>query len=90
MRYFAGCLACCLIALSLWGQTNSGNIRGTITDPSGAALAGAAVTARNMDTGLSITTASTDAGLYSVPNLPPGRYSVSVEAPSPFRRDVTR
>src|SRR5438552_6509295 len=34
-----------------------------------------------MDTGLSITTASTDAGLYSVPNLPPGRYSVSVEAP---------
>ena len=85
MRYFlclAGCLACCLIALSLWGQTNSGNIRGTITDPSGAALAGAAVTARNMDTGLSITTASTDAGLYSVPNLPPGRYSVSVEAPS--------
>ncbi len=85
MRYFlclAGCLACCLIALSLWGQTNSGNIRGTITDPSAAALAGATVTARNMDTGLSITTASTDAGLYSVPNLPPGRYSVSVEAPS--------
>jgi len=35
-----------------------------------------------MDTGLSITTASTDAGLYSVPNLPPGRYSVSAEAPS--------
>jgi len=35
-----------------------------------------------MDTGLSITTASTDAGLYSVPNLPPGRYSVVVEAPS--------
>ena len=85
MRYFlclVGCLACCLIALSLWGQTNSGNIRGTITDPSGATLAGATVTARNMDTGLSITTASTDAGLYSVPNLPPGRYSVSAEAPS--------
>ena len=85
MRYFlclVGCLACGLIALSVWGQTNSGNIRGTITDPSGAALAGATVTARNMDTGLSITTASTDAGLYSVPNLPPGRYSVSAEAPS--------
>ena len=85
MRYFlclVGCLACCLIALSLWGQTNSGNIRGTITDPSGATLAGATVTARNMDTGLSITTASTDAGLYSVSNLPPGRYSVSAEAPS--------
>src|SRR5437660_8422580 len=77
-----GCLACCLIAAPLWGQTNSGSLQGTVTDPSGAALAGATVTARNMDTGLAITTVTTDAGLYSVPNLPPGRYSVSVEAPS--------
>jgi len=35
-----------------------------------------------LDTGLAISTVSTDAGLYSVPNLPPGRYSVSVEASS--------
>lgn len=76
------CLVCCLIAAPLWGQTNSGSIQGTVTDPSGAALAGANVTVRNLDTGLSISTVSTDAGLYSVPNLPPGRYSVSVEAPS--------
>ena len=85
MKYFlclVGCLACCLIAAPLWGQTNSGSLQGTVTDPSGAALAGATVTARNMDTGLAITTVTTDAGLYSVPNLPPGRYSVSVEAPS--------
>jgi hypothetical protein len=76
------CLACCLFAAPLWGQTNSGSIQGTVTDPSGAALAGAIVTARNMDTGTAISTATTDAGLYSVPDLPPGRYSVSVEAPS--------
>jgi len=76
------CVACCLIAAPLWGQTNSGSIQGTVTDPSGAALAGANVTVRNLDTGLAISTVSTDAGLYSVPNLPPGRYSVSVEAPS--------
>jgi hypothetical protein len=53
-----------------------------VTDPSGAALAGANVTVRNLDTGLTISTVTTDAGLYSVPNLPPGRYSLSVEAPS--------
>lgn len=75
-------LVCCLIAAPLWGQTNSGSIQGTITDPSGAVLAGANVTVRNLDTGLAISTVSTDAGLYSVPNLPPGRYSVSVDAPS--------
>ena len=85
MKYFlclVGCLACCLIAAPLWGQTNSGSLQGTVTDPSGAALAGATVTARNMDTGLTITTVTTEAGLYSVPNLPPGRYAVSVDAPS--------
>ena len=76
------CIACCLIPAPLWGQTNSGSIQGTVTDPSGAPLAGANVTVRNLDTGLAISTVSTDAGLYSVPNLPPGPYSVSVEAPS--------
>jgi len=82
LQRLLGCLACCLIAAPLWGQTNSGSIQGTVTDPSGAALAGANVTVRNLDTGLAISTVTTDAGLYSVPNLPPGRYSVSVEGPS--------
>jgi hypothetical protein len=77
-----GCVAWCLFATPLWCQTNSGSIQGTVTDPSGAALPGANVTVRNLDTGLAISTVTTDAGLYSVPNLPPGRYSVSVEAPS--------
>jgi len=75
-------LACVLVTTPLWGQSNSGSIQGTVTDSSGAALAGASVTVRNLDTGLAISTVSTDAGLYSVPNLPPGRYSVSVEASS--------
>src|SRR6266446_1289152 len=35
-----------------------------------------------MDTGLTITTVTTDAGLYSLANLPPGRYTVSIEGPS--------
>lgn len=73
-------LACCLVSAPIWGQTNSGSIQGTVTDPGGAAVQGATVTARNLDTGVAASTVTTDAGLYSVPNLPPGRYSVSVEA----------
>jgi len=66
--------------IPLHGQTSDGSIQGTVTDPSGAALSGATVTARNLDTGLTNSTVTTDAGLYSLPNLPPGRYSVTVEA----------
>ncbi len=80
MKSLLGFLVCILFSASLYGQSNSGNIQGTVTDPSGATLTGATVTGRNLDTGLSIATATTGAGIYSLPNLPPGRYSVTVEA----------
>ncbi|MBI2689215.1 MAG: TonB-dependent receptor [Acidobacteria bacterium] len=56
-----------------------GTIRGTVTDPSGAAVPGANVTVRNVDTGLtqSITTGAD--GVYTVPYLPAGNYSVTTE-----------
>src|SRR6267378_1763060 len=69
-------------AVSLHAQTTNGSIEGSVTDPSGGAVAGASVTARNMDTGLTQATTTTQAGIYSLPNLPPGRYSVTVEAPN--------
>ena len=81
MKYFASLLACMLFTVSADAQTTNGNIQGTIIDPNGATLV-AKVTARNLDTGLSLSTVSTEAGLYSLPNLPPGRYSVTVEAPN--------
>src|SRR5258707_2488367 len=69
-------------AVFLHGQTTNGSIEGSVTDPSGGAVAGASVTSRNMDTGLTQRTTTTDASIYSLPNLPPGRYSVTVEAPN--------
>src|SRR5229473_8325253 len=63
-------------------QTTNGNIQGTVTDPSGATVGGAKVTSRNLDTGLTISTVTTDAGLYSLANLPPGRYTVTIEGPN--------
>ena len=71
-----------LSAVCVVAQTTNGNIQGTVTDPSGATVGGAKVTARNLDTGLTISTVTTDAGLYSLANLPPGRYAVGVEGPN--------
>jgi len=71
-----------LAAVSTHSQTTNGSIQGTVMDQNAGAVPGAAVTARNLDTGLTQTTTTTEAGIYSLPNLPPGRYSVTVEAPS--------
>ncbi len=55
-------------------------VTGAITDPSGAMIPGARVTALNIDTGDKRVTRSNEAGYYSIPLLPPGRYEVSVES----------
>jgi hypothetical protein len=65
---------------ALHAQTTNGSIEGSITDPSGGAVPAADITVRNMDTGVTTNSVTTGAGIYSVPNLPPGRYAVTVEA----------
>ena len=62
----------------LVGQTFRGTILGTVTDPSGAVVAGATVKIRNLGTGLERTTVTSADGSYSVPELPIGSYSVTV------------
>src|SRR5438874_12630040 len=79
-------ICACLLVLwmsagALHAQTTNGGIQGTVSDPNGGAVVGASITARNLDTALTQATSTTDAGVYSLPNLPPGRYSVVVEAP---------
>lgn len=61
----------------LVGQTFRGTILGTVTDPSGAVVAGATVKVRNVATGLERTTATSADGSYAVPELPIGTYSVT-------------
>jgi outer membrane receptor protein involved in Fe transport len=60
-------------------QTFRGAILGTVTDSSGAAIAGAAVAVKNVNTGLSRTVSTSEDGTYSVPELPIGTYTVTVE-----------
>jgi len=65
---------------SAWGQEVTATISGTVTDPTGASVVGALVTARDVDRGVIRTTKTDAAGFYNFPNLPVGNYEVSAEA----------
>jgi len=67
-----------LATLSLSAQTFRGTILGTVTDASGAVIAGAKVTVKNTGTGLERATETSADGSYSVPELPIGTYNVTV------------
>ena len=62
-----------------FAQTFRGTILGTVSDPNGAVVAGAKVTARNTSTGLERSTTTDEAGNYTIPELPIGTYEVRVE-----------
>ena len=71
-----------LALFSVWafGQAESGAIDGTVTDKTGAVVVGAKVTATSIDTGLVRTTTTKSAGEYTITNLPPKMYEVTIEA----------
>jgi hypothetical protein len=69
------------------GQVVNGTLVGTVTDASDAAVAGAQVTATVPATGISHTTTTNGSGNYTFPNMPPGVYSIKVDAPG-FKAEV--
>ena len=62
------------------GQSEEGRILGTVSDQSGGLVKGAHVTITNVDTGVTRTLETNDAGDFVAPSLPPGPYQVVVEA----------
>jgi len=68
-----------LAATAFAGVT--GSISGTVTDPSGGVVAGASITALDVETGVQSSTKTNAEGFYSFPNLPIGHYSIQVHAP---------
>jgi hypothetical protein len=69
-----------LSSIPLFAQSDRGTITGTVLDPAGAVVPGASVTVTSAATGTSTKTVTTSAGDYTVPSLPAGAYSVTVEA----------
>ena len=72
--FFAVLFACCA-----FGQTFRGSVQGTVTDPTGAAVAGAQVKVFSPGTGLSRSVSTNDQGEYQASELPLGTYSVTIE-----------
>jgi hypothetical protein len=66
-----------LLCFNLQAQTGAGEIRGTVVDSNGAVVAGATVDVVNDNTGDKHTVTTNDAGLYVVPQIPVGVYTVT-------------
>ena len=73
------CSASLLFAPIAFSQQITGSIRGTVTDPSGAVVDSATVSARQSETALTRTTTTDHAGAYLLLDLPVGHYQLQVE-----------
>ena len=73
------CVLLCASGAAIAQNTNSGDIRGTVTDTSGALLPGAKITVLNVDTGVSKDFTSDSAGLYDTSSITAGSYKVTFE-----------
>lgn len=69
-----------LIGIAAYAQAPLGTITGTITDSSGAVIAGAAVSVTEKTTNVARSLTANGAGLFSAPALPPGDYAVRAES----------
>jgi len=61
-----------------WAQSDRGAITGTVSDPAGAIVAGAAIQARNVETGVIYPAQTSNTGNYTIAQLPAGTYEVTM------------
>jgi len=79
MRAF--CFLLAVAAAAAYGQEFRGTILGRVTDSSGGVIPNSSVTVTNENTNTVVKTTTTAAGVYTVPFLIPGRYTVAVQSP---------
>jgi len=90
MKQISTCFCCLLLLFAVFvpimgtlqqasAQEVTASITGTISDPSGAAIAGATVTATSQERGVAYTGTTNDSGLYRISQLPVGTYDLKVE-----------
>jgi hypothetical protein len=80
-RFIAPGLIILALAISALAQSNKGTVVGTVKDPNDAVVATAKATALNVATGETRDATTGDDGTFTMPNLDPGKYRVTVEAP---------
>ena len=79
--HFAALIFCfAALASPSHAQNNKGTILGTITDANGGLVNGAKVTAVNLANNTPVDAMTSEEGLYTIPNLEPGMYRVTIEA----------
>ncbi|HWF11170.1 MAG TPA: TonB-dependent receptor [Bryobacteraceae bacterium] len=73
----------CLLSITsaLFAQSDRGTITGTVTDTTGAIVANAQVSAKQLETGSLFPTATTGTGNYTLTQLPVGGYEITISAP---------
>jgi outer membrane receptor protein involved in Fe transport len=65
------------VRLAFGQNANTGEIRGTVQDSTGAVVQGVTVTITNVDTGVSLVSTTTSAGVYDAPSVPTGSYTLT-------------
>ena len=73
------CFLLCASGVAIAQNTNSGDIRGTVTDSSGALLPGVTITVLNVDTGVSKDYTTDSAGLYDTSSIVAGNYKLTFQ-----------
>src|SRR6266702_1801310 len=87
---FAFALTLALVVFSFGGvalaQETSGTIKGVVVDPNGNAVTGATVIAKNQQTNVENTVTTGDDGIFVMPKLVPGKYTLTIETTSGFKK----
>lgn len=65
---------------AVYSQSGTATLQGTVTDPTGAVIPNARIHITSLSTGVSRDAVSNNSGIYSAPDLSPGRYEVSTSA----------
>src|SRR5579864_5647364 len=69
-----------LLSSYTWAQEVTASIVGTVVDPSGAAVSGATITAKDLDRGTVLTTTTNGDGAFNISGVPVGKYQIKAEA----------
>ncbi len=90
IRVFVAWIFCICFGIgSALAQSGQADVQGTVTDPTGSVVAGAAVVLTNKDSGNKRTVTTAADGRYSFPTVAPGTYSITVTAASFSTESVT-